>query len=90
MIHAHNFCLIHSLVPMIHAQNFSLGVNLMFKVAAQMAAALGEDFDIEIVEGHHHHKVDAPSGTAMGIADSICSGIKRDVEKDLIYGREGQ
>eukprot|EP00287_Rhodomonas_sp_CCMP768_P013383 CAMPEP_0196717720 /NCGR_PEP_ID=MMETSP1091-20130531/1089_1 /TAXON_ID=302021 /ORGANISM="Rhodomonas sp., Strain CCMP768" /LENGTH=264 /DNA_ID=CAMNT_0042058187 /DNA_START=21 /DNA_END=815 /DNA_ORIENTATION=- len=77
-------------VPMIHAQNFSLGVNLMFKVAAQMAKALGEDFDIEIVEGHHHHKVDAPSGTGMGIAGAICDSIGRDVEKDLVYGREGQ
>ncbi|EKX37565.1 hypothetical protein GUITHDRAFT_165430 [Guillardia theta CCMP2712] len=77
-------------VPMIHAQNFSLGVNLVFKVAAQIAKSLGEEFDIEIVEGHHHHKVDAPSGTAMGIADSICTEIGRDVKNDLVYGREGQ
>jgi len=77
-------------VPMIHAQNFSLGVNLMFKFSAMMAKALGEDFDIEIVESHHHHKVDAPSGTGMGIAGAICSAIDRDVKKDLVYGREGQ
>lgn len=77
-------------VPMIHAQNFSLGVNLMFKFSAMMAKALGDDFDIEIVEGHHHHKIDAPSGTAMGIADAICTGIGRDREKDLVHGREGQ
>uniref|UniRef100_A0A7S0W3M5 4-hydroxy-tetrahydrodipicolinate reductase n=1 Tax=Hemiselmis tepida TaxID=464990 RepID=A0A7S0W3M5_9CRYP len=77
-------------VPMIHAQNFSLGVNLMFKVAGQIAKALGDDFDIEIVEGHHNQKVDAPSGTAMGIAGGICDAVGKDIEKDLIYGREGQ
>src|SRR5687768_8619214 len=58
-------------IPILQAPNTSLGVTLLFKIAADVAQRLGDDYDIEIVEGHHRFKKDAPSGTAMGIADAI-------------------
>ena len=66
----------------------SVGVNVVFAMAAKIAQALGEDYDIEIVEAHHHHKVDAPSGTAFGIADAIADATDR-TRADYEYGREG-
>ncbi|XP_055388674.1 4-hydroxy-tetrahydrodipicolinate reductase-like [Condylostylus longicornis] len=75
-------------IPIIHAMNFSLGVNLLVQVASTVAAALGEDFNIEIVEAHHNKKVDAPSGTALALADSVCQALGRSRE-DLVQGREG-
>ncbi len=77
-------------VPVIHAANYSLGVNLLVKVAGEVAKALGEDFDIEITEAHHNKKVDAPSGTALAIAQSICDSTNRDMDKDLVHGRSGR
>lgn len=77
-------------VPVIHAPNFSLGVNVLFRIAAEAAKALGEDFDIEITESHHNRKADAPSGTALGIARSICEATDHDFEKDLVHGRSGR
>lgn len=77
-------------VPVIHAPNFSLGVNLVFRIAAEIAQALGEDFDIEIAEAHHNRKADAPSGTALGIAKSVCAATGRDLAADLVHGREGK
>ena len=76
-------------IPIIYCSNTSLGVNLIFKVAAQIAQSLGEDFDIEIIEKHHRFKKDAPSGTALSIAESICEATGRTVEKDVVNGREG-
>lgn len=75
-------------IAILQAPNMSLGVNLLFKVAAQMAKTLGDDYDIEITELHHRFKKDAPSGTAMGIADAILksTGKSRDA---LVYGRHG-
>lgn len=75
-------------VPILQAPNTSLGVTLLFKLAADVARRLGDDYDIEIVEGHHHFKKDAPSGTAMGIADAIlkATGKSRDA---LRHGRHG-
>jgi 4-hydroxy-tetrahydrodipicolinate reductase len=75
-------------IPVLQAPNMGLGVNLLFKIAAQVAKALGDDYDIEIVEGHHRFKKDAPSGTAMGIAEAIlkATGKTRD---DLAFGRHG-
>jgi 4-hydroxy-tetrahydrodipicolinate reductase len=76
-------------IPVLQAPNMSLGVNLLFKIAAEVAKALGDDYDIEIVEGHHRFKKDAPSGTAMGLADAIlqATGKTRDA---LIYDRHGE
>lgn len=75
--------------PAMHAMNYSVGVNLVFQIAARIAATLGEDYDIEIVEAHHNQKVDAPSGTAFGIADAITAATGR-TRADLVHGREGQ
>ncbi len=77
-------------VPVIHAPNTSVGVNLLFKLVGRVAAALGEDYDIEIVETHHRFKKDAPSGTALRLAESICEATGRSVTDDLVYGRSGQ
>jgi len=77
-------------VPVIHAPNFSLGVNLIFRLAAEMARALGENFDIEIVEAHHNKKADAPSGTALGIAKAVCEALGRDPRRSLVHGRHGK
>ena len=74
--------------PVLQAPNMSLGVNLLFKIAGEVAKRLGDDYDIEIVEGHHRFKKDAPSGTAMGLADAIlkATGKTRDA---LVYDRHG-
>jgi len=76
-------------IPVLQASNMSLGVNLMFKLVGQMAAALGDDYDVEIVESHHRFKVDAPSGTALTLRDAIIHATGRDAERDVIYGRQG-
>ncbi|MFQ5976313.1 MAG: 4-hydroxy-tetrahydrodipicolinate reductase, partial [Candidatus Hydrothermarchaeales archaeon] len=67
----------------------SIGVNLVFDIAAQVAKALYEGFDIEIIEAHHRRKKDAPSGTALRIAERICEATKRNMETDVVYGRHG-
>ncbi len=76
-------------IPIVFAPNFSVGVNLMFKIAAETAKALGEDFDIEIIEAHHRHKVDAPSGTALGLGQAIATAVERDLSAVAVYAREG-
>jgi len=75
-------------IPIIQAPNMSLGVNLLFKVAAEVAARLGDDYDIEIMEGHHRFKKDAPSGTAMGLAQAILNSTGK-TKDSLIYDRHG-
>ncbi len=77
-------------IPVIHAPNYSLGVNLLFKLAAEAARVLGDEYNIEIVEAHHNQKADAPSGTALGIARAVAEPLGRDVKKDLVYGRSGR
>ncbi|KAA0145798.1 hypothetical protein FNF29_08389 [Cafeteria roenbergensis] len=69
-------------------RNFSLGVNLLCRIAGEVATALGEGFDIEVVEAHHNRKVDAPSGTALGLARAIAGALDRDVAKDLRGGAQ--
>ncbi len=75
-------------IAVVQAPNTSLGVNLLFKVAAEVAAKLGDAYDVEIVEGHHRFKKDAPSGTAMGLVDAIlkATGKTRDA---VVYDRHG-
>jgi len=75
-------------IPVLQAPNMSLGVNLLFKVAAEVAKRLGDGYDIEIVEGHHRFKKDAPSGTAMGLADAILNATGKS-RKSLVYDRHG-
>src|SRR6185436_1780271 len=77
-------------VSVLKATNMSLGVNVLFKLAGQVAAALGDHYDIEIVETHHRFKVDAPSGTAVTLRDEVVKATGRDVQKDVVYGREGE
>ncbi|MFZ0448687.1 MAG: 4-hydroxy-tetrahydrodipicolinate reductase [Desulfatiglandaceae bacterium] len=72
------------------APNMSVGVNVMFKVAGEMAKLLGNEFDMEILETHHRLKKDAPSGTAMHLAQILAEGVGRDLEKVGIYERRGQ
>jgi 4-hydroxy-tetrahydrodipicolinate reductase len=72
------------------ASNMSLGMNLLQEVAAQVARALGDDFDLEIVEAHHRFKADAPSGTALTLAKAICEATGRDFERSVVFGRYGR
>lgn len=76
-------------IPVLQATNTSLGVNVLLNVAAQVARLLGADYDIEIVEAHHNQKKDAPSGTALSLAESICRATGRDIHRDLTHGRVG-
>lgn len=76
-------------IPVLQATNTSLGVNLLLQIAAQVAQKLGADYDIEIVEAHHNQKKDAPSGTALSLAESICKATGRAMEKNLVHGRHG-
>jgi len=76
-------------IPVLQATNTSLGVNVLLNIAAQVARQLGEAYDIEIVEAHHNQKKDAPSGTALSLAESICKATGRDVQRDLTHGRVG-
>jgi 4-hydroxy-tetrahydrodipicolinate reductase len=75
-------------IPILQAPNMSLGVNVLFRIAGEVAKLLGDDYDIEILEGHHRFKKDAPSGTAYGLADAIlkATGKSRDA---LIFDRHG-
>lgn len=75
-------------IPILQAPNMSLGVNLLFKIAGEVAKALGDDYDIEIVEGHHRFKKDAPSGTAQGLAEAILKATSKSRDA-LIYDRHG-
>ena len=77
-------------VPVIHAPNYSLGVNLMFKLAAEAARVFGDEYNIEIVEAHHNQKVDAPSGTALGILRAVAEPLGRSPKEDAVYGRSGR
>ncbi|MFA7555329.1 MAG: 4-hydroxy-tetrahydrodipicolinate reductase [Spongiibacteraceae bacterium] len=75
---------------MCKATNYSTGVNLCFKLAKEAAKILGDDYDVEIVEAHHRHKVDAPSGTALSLGEAVADGLDRDLKQVAVYGREGQ
>jgi 4-hydroxy-tetrahydrodipicolinate reductase len=76
-------------LPLFMAPNMSLGVNVMYKLIADAARILGEAFDVEIIEAHHRYKVDAPSGTAVRMAEIIAEAFGRDLEKVGVYGRKG-
>ncbi len=73
----------------IRAGNMSLGVNLLVQITRQVAAALDEDFDIEVIEAHHHHKVDAPSGTALMLGQAAADGRGIDLQVASDRGRDG-
>ncbi|MDF1535647.1 MAG: 4-hydroxy-tetrahydrodipicolinate reductase [bacterium] len=75
--------------PTVFAPNMSVGVNLLFQLAATAAAALGDDYDVEIIEAHHRMKKDAPSGTALRLAEIVAEALGRDLEKQAVYARHG-
>ena len=76
-------------IPLIHAPNFSVGVNVLLKVAELVARTLGDGYAVEILEAHHNQKLDAPSGTAMGLAEAIARGLNRNLREVSVYGRHG-
>jgi len=71
------------------APNMSLGVNLLFNLVEQVASVIGDDYDIEIIESHHNLKKDAPSGTAVKLAEIIAAKLKRNLSEVGVYGRQG-
>ncbi|MFP5410115.1 MAG: 4-hydroxy-tetrahydrodipicolinate reductase [Gammaproteobacteria bacterium] len=76
-------------IPVVFAPNMSVGVNLLMKLAELAAKVLEDGYDIEIIEAHHRHKVDAPSGTALGLGQAVARAINRDLATCAVYGREG-
>lgn len=77
-------------VAVLKAANMSVGVNVLLRVVGEVAKVLGPDYDIEIVEGHHRFKKDAPSGTALALADAICKSLGKSPADTLVHGREGR
>ena len=76
-------------IGIVFAPNMSIGVNLSLKLLDMAAKVIGEESDIEIVEAHHRHKVDAPSGTALKMGEVVANALGRDLKQCAIYGREG-
>ena len=76
-------------IPIVMTPNMSVGVNVTFKLIEAAARALGADSDIEVLEAHHRHKIDAPSGTAVRIGEILARVLDRDLSSDAVYGREG-
>ncbi|OAI18476.1 4-hydroxy-tetrahydrodipicolinate reductase [Methylomonas koyamae] len=77
-------------VAMVIAPNFSVGVNLSLKLLEMTAKVMGDYTDIEVIEAHHRHKVDAPSGTALRMGEVVAAALGRDLKDCAIYGREGE
>jgi len=77
-------------IPIVFAPNMSVGVNLTLKLLETTAKVIGTDSNIEIVEAHHRHKVDAPSGTALKMGEIIANALGRDLSECAVYGREGK
>ncbi|MCI0749321.1 MAG: 4-hydroxy-tetrahydrodipicolinate reductase [Nevskiales bacterium] len=77
-------------IPICQSANFSVGVNVVLKLLEQAAHALGDAYDVEIVETHHRNKTDAPSGTALLLGETVAQAMNRDLKAVAVYGREGQ
>ncbi|MBI4194758.1 MAG: 4-hydroxy-tetrahydrodipicolinate reductase [Betaproteobacteria bacterium] len=76
-------------IAIVFAPNMSVGVNVTFKLLEVAASALKQGYDVEIIEAHHRHKVDAPSGTALKMGEVVARALGRDLAECAIYGREG-
>ncbi len=76
-------------IGIVFAPNMSIGVNVTFKLLQMAARSLNQGYDIEIIEAHHRHKVDAPSGTALKMGEIIAAELGRDLKDVAVYGREG-
>jgi 4-hydroxy-tetrahydrodipicolinate reductase len=77
-------------IPILVAPNMSVGVNVAFRILADMARMLGDDYDVEIVETHHRFKKDAPSGTALRMAEVVAQALGRDLARTAVYDRHGK
>jgi 4-hydroxy-tetrahydrodipicolinate reductase len=77
-------------ITIVYAGNYSTGVNLSLKLLGMAAKAFGNDADVEIIEAHHKHKIDAPSGTAYMMAEAVATARNQNLKEVAIYGREGQ
>ncbi len=76
-------------VAILMAPNMSVGVNVVFRLIEQAAVALGDEVDIEVIEAHHRHKIDAPSGTAVRMGEILAGALDRNLSDVAVYGREG-
>lgn len=76
-------------IPVVWSANMSVGVNLLLDLVRQAARVMGDTADIEIIETHHRHKVDAPSGTAVVLGEAVADTLDRNLSVDAVYGREG-
>ena len=76
-------------IPIVFAPNMSVGVNVVFKLLDTASRILAEGYDVEIVEAHHKHKIDAPSGTALRMGEVVAQALGRDLKECAVYGREG-
>jgi len=77
-------------ISIVFAPNMSVGVNLCLKLLEMAAKVLGDEVDIEIIEAHHRHKIDAPSGTALRMGEVVANTLGRDLKACAVYGREGR
>lgn len=75
--------------PVVFAPNMSVGVNVALNLLRTAAQVLGDDYDVEIIEAHHRHKKDAPSGTALRMGEVVADALGRDLKECAVYGREG-
>jgi 4-hydroxy-tetrahydrodipicolinate reductase len=76
-------------VPCVFAPNFSTAMNVLFKLVEEAARILGDDYDVEVLEAHHRYKVDAPSGSALRLAERAAAGLGRNLKDVVVHGREG-
>ena len=76
-------------IAIVFAANFSVGVNVMLRLLEKAAKVMGDYTDIEIIEAHHRHKVDAPSGTALAMGEAIAGALDKDLSECAVYSREG-
>lgn len=76
-------------ISVVFAPNMSVGVNLCLKLLDMAARVMGNDVDIEVIEAHHRHKIDAPSGTALRMGEVVADALGRDLKECAVYGREG-
>jgi 4-hydroxy-tetrahydrodipicolinate reductase len=74
---------------LVFAPNMSVGVNVCLKLLELAARVLGDEVDVEVIEAHHRHKVDAPSGTALRMGEVVAEALGRDLKSCAVYGREG-
>jgi len=76
-------------IPSVISPNMSIGVNLLFELSKNVSKIVGKEFDVEIVEAHHRNKVDSPSGTALGLAESVAEGLGVNLDDNAVYERHG-